>query len=252
MQRQNKNDIVIQPTSELSREMAIAVEAWLDYNSSVCGEIGIQENMINHPIKAFSVLHQNEFDIQFERQHPYLSPNCHVDLYLRLRNKRTKTNKEYYFEFKQAKEDTKGSNERSRIFYDIARLSSLVSNYCRCFFLIFGTGTSFKRCFLDYHLKQQDEKQQFIIKEHGAIEQQEEPFYSRWFVLNNSDVAEKEIDIHSDDLYSKFQNDYLEGKVLQDSEKAIPPKKIITKRIYISSQDKLSLNGVGVWEILPI
>lgn len=249
---QNKSDIVIQPTSELSREMAIAIEAWLNYNSSVCGEIGIQENMINHPIKAFSVLHQNEFDIQFEWQHPYLSPNCHVDLHLQLKqNRKTKTNKECYFEFKQAKEDTKGSNERSRIFYDIARLSSLASKNCRCFFLIFGTGTSFKRCFLDYHLKQQDEKQQ-LIKEHGAIKQQEEPFYSRWFVLNNSDIAEKEIEIHSNGLYSKFQKDYINGKDLQDSKKAIPPKKITTKRIYISSSDKLSFNGVGVWEILRV
>lgn len=253
MQKQNKSDIAIQPTSELSREMAIAIEAWLNYNSSVCGKIGVQENMINHPIKAFSVFHQNEFDIQFERQHPYLSSKCHVDLHIQLKNnKKTKTNKEYYFEFKQAKDDTAGSNERSRIFYDIARLSSLASKNCRCFFLIFGTDTSFKRCFLNYSMKRQDEKQQFKIREHGANEQKDAPFYSRWFILDNSDGAEKEIDIYSDDLYSKFKKEYLDAGDLQNRQKAIPPRKIITKRIYISSQDKLSYNEVGVWEILRV
>ena len=53
--------IGVVPTSELPKQMAIAVSAWLDYNSSVCGEIGVQENMINYPIKAFSIMHQNDY-----------------------------------------------------------------------------------------------------------------------------------------------------------------------------------------------
>lgn len=236
------------PTSELPRKMAIAVSAWLDYNSSVCGEIGVQENMINYPIKAFSIMHQNDYDFQFEKQHPYLSPRCHVDLYMKLKGN---NEDEYFFEFKQAKQDTYGSNERDRIFFDIARLSSLVSESRRCFFLVFGTGTSFKKNFLEYRQKEERVGKKRFIEAHDNKKGEftDVPFYSRWFYMSESDILkEKEINIQSDEHYEKFKAKYLNVEGVQDLKQATPPNTIITKLICLSLHEN-SLNGLGLWEI---
>lgn len=239
---------ILPPTPDLPRQMALAVSAWLDYNSSVCGEIGVQENMINHPIKAFSIMHQNEYEFEFEKQHPYLSPRCHVDMYMKFKEQEA----ECYFEFKQAKQETSDSNEKYRIFYDVARLSSLASQNKRCFFLIFGTGTSFKENFLEYRQdRERLNAKQRTIERHNGQEALNAPYYSRWFSVSEDGNKEKEIEIISDEHFEKFREKYLDDISVQDKEKAYPPNKILTRQIYLNSR-KDSLNGVGLWEILRI
>lgn len=228
-------------SNDIFMNLARSVYAWLNYNSSVCGEIGVQENMINQPIKAFSIFHQNDYSFKFEKQHPYLSKRCHVDFYMEMKNEDDDF-KECYMEFKQAKSDTTSPGERQRIYNDIARLASIVTKKCRCFFLIFGTGYSYKNCFLNYSI----EKQQRKIRQHGESEEHTS-YYSQWFSFdyNNRD---KLIEIRKVEFYEDFCKEYIDKS--QNRQKAEPPEKVYTHLIFNGSEQ--NENGVGLWEILVL
>lgn len=244
----NPKDVVhITPSNDPVTDMAQSVASWLIYNSSVSGAIGVQENMINYPIKSFLVCHQNEWEkATFEETHPYLKYR-RIDFFYLGNNK-----KKHYFEFKQAKADTDEDSEFQRIFNDLIRLAICKKKEqdTRCLFLMFGDVESYKSFFVS------GGKDGF--------------FYSNLFCFAKKEtdheikIYPKSSDLITNDSNSNvFANEFIakykartneEGKTNEEMIKELVPEVIYIKLVWTNYKDetyqKNAPDIVGVWEVL--
>lgn len=228
-------------------DMARTIAAWLNYCINTSGKLGVQENVINHPIRNFLVCHQDLWETaHFEEGHPYL-------LYKRMdMSFRDKDNVNHYFEFKQAKEDTKDTSEQKRIYADLVRLAicKKKENDCRCFFLIFGNVEDYKKYFVEFV----DGK-----KKSKGEKNQDECFYSKWFDFTSYEkyikveTANQSLLDDEKSLLEYFKEDCDARKpyLIMD----IIPEHFYTHLVWSNyTQDSELIAGtnctVGLWEIL--
>lgn len=245
----NPKDVVhITPSNDPVTDMAQTVASWLIYNSSVSGAIGVQENMINYPIKSFLVCHQNEWEkATFEETHPHLAYRRIDFFYL------SNAKKKYYFEFKQAKADTEGESEFQRIYNDLIRLAicKKKDQDARCLFLVFGDVESYKTFFVGGRKDDLSYSNLFCFKKSET--NSEKRVYPKSSKLTDNDsVSLNELAKKFFDKYNPREKEY--GKTDKEIVTELVPDEIYIKLVWTNYKDDAFQSNapdiVGVWEVL--
>lgn len=239
MARKDKSVFHILPANEPMVDIAKTVSSWLSYNTSVSGMIGVQENMIDYPIKSFLVCHQNEWlEATFEETHPYLKSR-RIDFYYE-----DKKGTKYYVEFKQAKAETRDESEIQRIFNDLIRLSICKKkvNNDRCYFLMFGDVESYKKFFVNGGNSIMSFADYFCFNIGEEI--LEKQIFPTSAVLSKYDISSR------NSLILEFSDKY-KSRNEEESIIDLVPESIIVKLVWTNYESiENSSNIVGLWEIM--
>ncbi len=225
------------------RKMGGAMEHWLGFQDNIGRSFMLNEDALKYPLADYLVNAGGmQIDaIELQRQLPGF-PSRHMDLAIVDLESETQPKQIINsFELKLAKNETRGLNEKKRIFNDLIRLHhSKQFASGKCYFIITGKTANFID---DFRLLAKD----FSVKD-GPM------FYEKWFAFDEHQVATFNVRAEADNLYKTIYDSFAieYGSTANGNFTPYPlPEAITTTCEFITPTDPTGLVPymAGIWSI---
>ncbi len=218
--------------------MGAAIAHWLGFQDKIGRSFMMNEDALKYPLADYLVNAGNTDveTIKFEYPHPNFSSR-QVDLAI-INNTTKEINN--MFELKLAKQITRDTSEKQRIFDDLMRLylASLVTT-SKCYFIIVGKSVNFEENFRKLEVSKADKTS----------------FYNKWFAFSSSKATQTttfDVSAENDPNYQTNYQDFLERYSKDKYQGATPlqlPNQIRTTCEFVTALDINTPYMAGIWSI---